>query len=228
MIGIICALQAEIALLEKEMTGTVREKRGGFEFITGILAGKETVMCVCGVGKVFAASCCSTMADLYHPDVIINTGVAGTLSRELSIMDIAIADRLCQHDMDTTPLGDEPGLISGINKVYFECSPDIVEGIRKAADEAGAKYRTGTIASGDQFVSTPEKKKYITETFGAIACEMEGAAIAQAAYIKGMDFAIIRAISDDADGNACEDYPAFVEKSAERSADILIRYISSL
>ena len=182
-------------------------------------ADREIVLAVCGIGKVFAAVCAEAMILRYAPACILNSGVAGTLTTKLSIGDIAIADRLVQHDMDTTPLGDPPGMISGLDTVYFEADPRIRRILVAAADETGAKSCRGTIASGDQFLSDPEKKAWIRHAFGAMACEMEGAAVAQAAYINKVPFGVLRAISDSADGKAQMEYPKFAAMAAALLCD---------
>ena len=125
MIGIICAMKLEADAIQKEMQITGIESISGMEFVRGRLCGQEIVLAVCGIGKVFAAVCAEAMILRYAPACILNSGVAGTLTTKLSIGDIAIADRLVQHDMDTTPLGDPPGMISGLDTVYFEADPRI-------------------------------------------------------------------------------------------------------
>lgn len=225
MIGIICAMQLEADKIQKEMQITGSERVSGMEFVRGSLCGQEIVLAVCGIGKVFAAVCAEAMILRYAPACILNSGVAGTLTDKLSIGDIAVADKLVQHDMDTTALGDPPGLISGINTVYFEADPRVCRMLEAAADAVGAKSYRGTIASGDQFMSDPEKKARIRDMFGAIACEMEGAAVAQAAYVNNIPFCVLRAISDSADGQAQMEYPKFAAMAAERSFAILREFL---
>ena len=161
----------------------------------------------------------------YAPTLIINSGVAGTLTDALSIGDIAIAKDLVQHDMDTSPLGDPVGLVSGINKIYFEADAKAVSAFENAVKALGANSVTGTIASGDQFMSDTEKKNAIRDRFNAIACEMEGAAIAHVAYVNAVPFAVLRAISDSASGDAQMEYPKFVAMAAERSHKIIDTFI---
>ena len=196
MIGIICAMKIEADAIRDTIENSETETVSGIEFVRGTLHGKEVVLAVCGIGKVFAAICAEAMILRYKPDLLINSGVAGTLTPDLSIGDIAVAVSLVQHDMDTSPLGDPVGMISGINKTYFETDRAAVDGLCAAAARIGAKTLCGTIASGDQFLADPAKKRQIAETFGAAACEMEGAAIAQVAYVNRTPFAVLRAISD--------------------------------
>jgi adenosylhomocysteine nucleosidase len=161
----------------------------------------------------------------YRPDVIVNTGVAGTLTGELSIGDIAVATKLCQHDMDTSAIGAPVGLVSGINKIYFEADEETSQKLLACVAQNGGKAVCGCIASGDQFVASSEKKQFIQNAFGAIACEMEGGAIAQVATVNGVPFAVLRAISDSADGEATMDYPTFARMAAARSVEVLRSYL---
>ena len=118
-IGIIGALSDETEALIAMLDGHDRETVSGIEFHTGTAYGKSLVIARCGVGKVFAAICAEAMILRYNPALIVNTGVGGALDKTLRPLDIVFADKLVQHDMDTSPLGDPKGLISGINMVYF-------------------------------------------------------------------------------------------------------------
>ena len=224
MLGIIAAMQKEMENIVSKMEDAAREKVSGIEFVRGKVNGCDVVCAVCGIGKVFAAMWTDAMIINYAPDLIINTGVGGTLTRCLGIGDVAVSSAVCQHDMDTTALGDEPGLISGINKVYFDADLDAAEKIETLAAEMGIKTYRGTIASGDRFVASVAEKERITSTFGAISCEMEGAAVGHVCYVNEVPFVIIRAISDDADGGACENYGEFAAASAARSASLVCAF----
>lgn len=231
-VGIICAMAKEVTLLEKTMTESSRETVSGVEYISGTMEGVRVVLAVCGVGKVFAAICAQTMILKYHPDVILNAGVAGSLTEGLHIGDIAIADKVVQHDMDTSPVGDPFGLISGINKVYLPATESVAallkECVEECAGEQGIHAMIGTIASGDQFVHTKEQRETIVKRFKPIACEMEGAAIGQVAYVNGIDYGILRAISDEGNEAAKLDYPVFVRKAAKTAAEITTGFLRKI
>ena len=222
MIGIIGAMRIEVetikSLMEIEETKTI----SGVEYAKGCLHGKEIVVAVCGIGKVAAAMCAQTMILTYSPDCIINTGVGGSLSSKLNICDIAIAESLVQHDMDTSPLGDPVGLISGINIVNIPADKTVVEKLSQCVEKLdGIKSVKGVIASGDQFIASAEKKKFITESFDAIVCEMEGASIAQVCYTNGVPFGVVRAVSDCADGSSHMDYGEFLPIAAANAAKLI-------
>lgn len=228
ILGIIAAMTIEAELIVASMNDPIKEKCGGIEYTLGKIGDTDVICAVCGVGKVFAAMCAQAMIVRYSPDCIVNTGVGGTLTRELSIGDVAISLAVVQHDMDTSPLGDPVGLISGINIIEIPASIELGEKICKIAERSGVKTLCGTIASGDRFVADTDVKKRIVDNFGAVVCEMEGAAVGQVCYVNGVPFVVVRAVSDDADGGACEDYPTFAKKSAEVSAKIIVELASSL
>ena len=221
-LGIIAAMKIEAELIEAAMTDIVRETCGSIEYCLGKIGTTDIVLAVCGIGKVFAAICAQTMIVKYAPDAVINTGVGGTLTKKLSVGDVAVSSAVVQHDMDTSALGDPVGLISGINIVEIPADAALAEKISAIVKSMGINTVTGTIATGDQFIGNQEIKNRIVDTFGAIACEMEGAAIGQVCYVNKVPFAVIRAISDDADGGACEDYPAFAKMAAKNSAKAVI------
>lgn len=225
MIGIIGAMDIEINPIADMLENRKEETVSGIKYISGLLHGKEVVTAICGIGKVFAAICAQTMILKYSPDVIINTGVGGTLSGKLHIGDIALAEHLVQHDMDTVDLGDTPGFIRDLGLTHIPCDEKAVSIMEKCLIKAGVNYIKGTIASGDQFISDRAKKNSIIDTFGAIACEMEGASIGQVCYVNKTPFSVVRAISDEADGEAGMDFPTFAKTSAENSVRIVTEFV---
>lgn len=225
--GIIAAMKIEAELIEAAMTDKTSEECGMIKFCTGRIGMNDVILAVCGIGKVFAAMCAQTMIVKYAPDAIINTGIGGTLTKELSIGDVAVSTALVQHDMDTSALGDPIGMISIIDQITLPAAPALTERMLGLLKARGINAHAGIIASGDQFIGSSEKKLWIAETFGAIACEMEGAAIAQVCYVNKVPFCVIRAISDDADSGACDDYPSFAAASAKTSSQIVIDLMSS-
>ena len=192
MIGIIAAMNVEMESLRSHIENPVTETVGGVAYVSGQLEGQEVVTAVCGVGKVFAALCAQAMILRYRPECIINTGVAGTLTDRLSVGDIAVSTGVVQHDMDTSPIGDPLGLISGINKVVLPADEALAKKLTACASALGIKTLPGSAA----------RKAFIVGQFDAIACEMEGAAVGQACYVNGVPFCVLRAISDSADGSS--------------------------
>lgn len=225
-IGIIGAMKIEVEKLCSMAENVKKEKVGGIEFNVGNLCGHQVIIAVCGVGKVFAAMCAQAMILNYSPDAIINTGVAGALASELRVGDVAVAENVVQHDMDTSPIGDPVGLISGINMVQIPADEKISSSLKKTAADLGMTCLSGTIASGDQFIADKTKKAYIKDTFSAIACEMEGAAIGQVCYVNGTPFGILRSISDNGDESAGMSYDKFIGVAVENSVKILTEFLN--
>ncbi len=224
MIGIIGAMTVEIEGIRAKMTEKSEKIISGVTYVSGRLGKNKVVTAVCGIGKVFAAICTQTMILEFKPDVIINTGVAGSLSPMLNVCDIAVASKVVQHDMDTSPLGDPKGLVSGINMIYFEADERASNLLAHIAADNGINTVLGVIASGDQFIASKEGKQGIVSEFGAIACEMEGAAIGHVCYVNGVPFAVLRAISDKADGVAEIDYPSFCKMAADNYIKVICAF----
>ena len=225
-IGIIGAMQMEIDDLHEAMEDTSEEIVSGVKFLSGRIGETEIVAAVCGIGKVFAAICAEAMILRYQPDQIINIGVGGSLTRDLGVLDVAVADNVMQHDMDTSPLGDPVGLLSGINRIFLPADRQIVDALCRIMAEKKINYRRGTIATGDQFIASQEQKERIRSRFEAIAAEMEGGSIGHVCYINQVPFAILRSISDSEGG--AMDYQTFAEKAAEQSIEIVKEYIAGL
>jgi adenosylhomocysteine nucleosidase len=222
-------MQVEVDLLLAKLENTRKEHISGYDYFSGVLCGQDVVIAKCGVGKVNAAVCCQTLILTYKPDLVINTGVAGGLSRKLNIGDIAVAKDLVQHDVDTTAVGDPIGFVSTVNRLDFPCAEWAVEGIIKAVKaQETLKGEIVRIATGDQFISQRPDKQRIIDLFQADVCEMEGGAIAQVCYINNTDCAVIRAISDSMDGEHHIEFAKFVTMAAENSSKVLMSFLENI
>lgn len=221
MIGIIGAMQLETDTICNCMQNKTTHTVAGTPFVSGTLWGREAVVATCGPGKVAAAITAQLMIVRYNPQYILNVGVAGTLCDRLHIGDLAIGLSGVQHDMDTSALGDPVGLVSKINVLHFTCDAALIKAARQAADQVGLPYVAGVIATGDQFVCDKAQKTLIQQRFDAVACEMEGAAIGQACYVNSTPYLIVRAISDEADGGAPQDFTEFAKASAQNTVTLL-------
>lgn len=228
-IGIIGAMDVEVEGLKAIMDTPVIEEISSVKYYIGKIKEIKCVVAEAGVGKVNAAVCTQTMILKYKPDVIINIGVAGSLSTELSTGDIAIANKVVEHDMDTSAVGDELGFITGINTVYMDCDKQISELLYNAATKIdGLNVKTGIIASGDQFIASQEQRDRIINNFNAIAAEMEGGSIGHVCTMAGVRFGVLRAISDGANGNSSMDFPAFAKMAAQNSINIILNLMEEL
>ena len=227
MIGIIGAMDIEVAALRARMENPTVETVSGMDFIRGRLEGRDVVLVRSGVGKGFAGICAQTLILKYGVEAIINSGVGGTLTEELHIGDVALSSACVQHDMDTTPVGDPYGLISGINMIELPADAAMTAAFDRVCTEAGDNHRIRVIATGDQFVHTQERRDWIRKQFGAVAVEMEAASIAQVCYVNHIPFVSIRVISDEASGNVKIDYLSFVKKAAATSSDITLRWLAA-
>ena len=226
MIGIIGAMGVETDALKAMVENEKKETVSGVEFVSGQIRGKDVVVAQCGIGKVFAALATEAMILRYGVKEILNVGVAGSLSPRLGLLDIAVSDAVVEHDMDTSPLGDPVGLISGINIVKIPADRSLAERIANTAAAMGKNCVVGTVASGDQFIADPARKQYIVDHFDAIACDMEGAAIGHVCYVNKIPFAVIRSISDNASEDAGSmEYPTLCTHAAKQSQALMERLI---
>ena len=230
MIGIIGAMEEEVKALADMMSNVETATAAGMVFKKGLLKGKEAVVVRSGIGKVNAAVCTQILADRYGVDCVINTGVAGSLKNEINIGDVVISSDALQHDMDATGFGYEPGVIPRMPVSVFEADRKLIDAAKEACAEAVPEIRVfeGRVVSGDQFVTDKVTKKRISDTFHAYCTEMEGAAIAQAAYLNKIPFLVIRAISDKADDSASMDYSEFEKKAIEHSVLLMENLVQRL
>ena len=222
-IGIIGAMEEEVAVLKQEMDIEETVDYASMQFCKGTLCGKNVVIVRSGIGKVNAAICAQILADKFNVDVLINTGIAGSLDAAIDIGDMVISTDLVEHDMDATIFGDPLGQVPRMDTFSFPAEKDLIEKAVAANEEANPDIKTftGRIVSGDQFVSSAEVKEKLVKNFRAKCTEMEGAAIAHAAYLNKVSCVIIRAISDKADNSATMDYPTFEKKAIEHSVRLV-------
>lgn len=224
MLGIIGAMDEEVEKIKEVMTDVTVQTIAGMDFYQGKLSGKEAVVVRSGIGKVNAGICSQILADRFAITAIVNTGIAGSLRNEINIGDIVLSTDAVQHDMDASGFGYKIGQIPRVDTFAFKA--DI--GLQALAMECNKRVNpdiqafTGRVVSGDQFISNKEKKQWLVENFDASCTEMEGAAIAQAAYLNHIPYLVIRAISDKADDSASMDYPAFEAQAIKHSVNLLL------
>lgn len=229
-IGIIGAMEVEVAILKEKMEDVRIIKKASMDFYEGILAGKKVVVVRSGIGKVNAGICAQILADVFSVEAIINTGIAGSLNKDINIGDIVLSTDVVQHDMDATGFGYRKGQIPQMPVFYFAADEKLRQLAAEVCREVNPDIQVfeGRIASGDQFVCDQGVKYGIVSEFAAYATEMEGAAIGQAAYLNEIPFLVIRAISDKADGSAQMDYSEFEKKAIEHSVKLTLNMLARL
>lgn len=224
MIGIICAMEEEldsiINLLEVKASLTVSGQ--GFAVHRAEFKGHDLVFILCGIGKVNAAIHTQYLIDSFNPNYIINVGVAGSLSIDLSFGDVVIANDLIQHDIDVSGFGIAKGQIPRMDVFSFSSDKKLLE-YSKEIKSFDYKIVHGRIATGDQFIDDKQKAEFIHSEFGALACEMEGAAIAHACYVNKVPFIVIRALSDMAgrSDTAIHSFEQLKHMTANRSSNVV-------
>ena len=228
-LGIIGAMDLEVETLLAVMENRKESQKLGTLFHEGSLKGLPVVVVQCGVGKVNAALCTQILCDYYGITHLVNTGVAGSLCNELDIGDLVISRDAMYHDVDVTFWGHAYGQVPGMEVLSFPADPTLMEYARTAGEQVHSGHvRIGRVASGDQFICDPAVKQKIIANTHALCAEMEGAAIAHAAYRNGVPFVIIRAMADKSDGSEEIDYPTFEREAAHHCAAVTCQLAQSL
>ncbi|MDF2686109.1 MAG: 5-methylthioadenosine/S-adenosylhomocysteine nucleosidase [Clostridia bacterium] len=224
--AIICAMKQEAEALTKLLKIENETIISGIKYYEGCYNNHKIIIAVCGEGKVHAAICAQTMAIVYKPDLMINLGVAGGIKPDIKTGDICIATNFIQYDYDLSAIGYKKGQISAIDVFKIPCDEETVLRLKNAAKNSikNECIYSGTIGTGDSFISSHDLAKSIYDNFDAIACEMEGGSIAQVCYVNKIKFAAVRAISDNANEEASVDFRVFLEKAVENSVKLMIEY----
>ncbi len=234
LLGIISAMDSEIALLLGEMETERVDTVGGVDYSVGTLHGRDVVVMRSGIGKVRAASAATVLLNRYPVSSVIFTGIAGAVGNETQILDEVIGTRLVQHDYGTLTndgfvwTNAVPGE-EAEGDGYYESDPGLVKLAAAAGSVLGPEHVfLGTVATGDQFVASEDYVLKLQRDFDAVACEMEGAAVAAVCTRFGIPFVVLRAMSDKADGNASQAEADFGTQAAENSSRIVLRMLDAM
>lgn len=228
MIGIIGAMEEEVTILKNKLTQLSEISVAHVKFYTGILKDREVVITQSGIGKVNAAISTTLLINKFKPDVIINTGSAGSLDESLNVGDVLISDDVKYHDADATAFGYEYGQIPQM-PVAFQSSKPLIEKVSQVVQQQQLTAKVGLIVSGDSFIGSVEQRQKIKKAFpNAMAVEMEATAIAQTCYQFNVPFVVVRAVSDLANGEAEMSFEAFLEKAAVSSSQTVEALVSQL
>jgi len=228
IIGIIGAMDEEVAILLEHMTAKQEITVANCLFVEGKLSGKEVVLLKSGIGKVNAAMATTILHERFAPNYVINTGSAGGYSDELNIGDIVISTSVVHHDVDATAFDYVYGQVPGMPAKY-EAHSDLIEKAVQATKKLDVQGVKGMIATGDSFMDKPDRVSSILEHFNdVIALEMEAAAIAQVCYQYDKPFVIMRALSDIAGKESSLSFESFLEKAANNSSELIMRMIENM
>lgn len=228
-IGIIGAMAQEIKILRTALTNETSWEQAGAHFYAGTIGKQEVIVVESGIGKVLASITTSLLIQKYQVDVVINTGSAGGIGQGLAVGDVVFSSKLAYHDVDVTGFGYDYGRLPAGMPLYYEADTQLLADFRQAAVQAGLAVKEGLIVTGDAFIDSSAKIAEILTHFpDALACEMEGAAIAQTARQFGVPFIIIRAMSDTADHQATQSFDEFIEEAGKCSAEMVLAYIASV
>ena len=230
MIGIIGAMEEEVANIKNLMSDIEIIEKANMSFVKGKIDGKELIVVRSGIGKVNAGICTQILADIFAVSVVINTGIAGAINNNINRGDIVVSTDAVQTDMDATAFGYELGQIPRMEVKAFPADEKLIELAVQKCKEVNPDINIfkGRISTMDKFVAGKEIKKEIEKKFNAFCTEMEGAAIAQAAYLNNIKFLIIRAISDKADGSAGVDYVEFEKEAIKHCTKLTLALINSI
>jgi len=245
-LAVLGAFDQEVALLDKMLTDVRSQRIEGIEFVSGRIGDQPVVIAWTGVGKVNAAMVTTLLIEHFKPAQVVFTGIAGAVDPNLEPGDIVIARQTAYHDMGSWwPEGIEPGgvknrLTGETNPVFFPADLNLLAAAERAgrqtqfdpiAHRNGSrlpKVVVGTIVTGDTFVSSKDKCVELAEKLDADAVEMEGAAVAQVCYQRGIGYVVIRSIADKAAEGAVVDKQKFYAMAAKNSATLVAAILKGL
>lgn len=232
IIGIIGAMDVEVALLKSMLNNTTTTNAGNCTYYSGTIEGVNVIIVQSGIGKVNAALCAQRLILQFGATHIINTGIAGAMGSGLCVQDVVVSSDALYHDFDLTEFGCKPCEIEGMACSDFPADDIMIDNAIAAFNESetthGHKIVKGRMASGDQFVASREQKNDIVSKCAPMCVDMEAAAIAHACYLCNIPYVVIRCMSDMADDSGVDTYSFNKQETAHMSADIVYRMIKKL
>ncbi|MCI1892304.1 5'-methylthioadenosine/adenosylhomocysteine nucleosidase [Schleiferilactobacillus perolens] len=227
-IGVLCAMEEEIRVLRGQLADRQQVTIGTSVFDEGTMHGQSVVLIESGIGKVQASINAALLLAHFKPDLIVNTGSAGGIGEGLQVGDVVISTGVAYHDVDLQPAGYLPGQLPDQPQI-FEADPTFVKQFAQAATTKGQAVHEGLIVTGDQFIASQSQIAQIKKNFPqALAAEMEGAAVGQAAHEFHTPFVIIRAMSDNGNEEAQVSFDEFIVDAGKRSAETFIRFVENM
>lgn len=235
-VAVIGAMTEEVERLRSGLRDAVTVLDGPFMVQRGTMAGVPVLLAKCGVGKVNAAALTQVLVSQGAKSCVF-TGVAGATDEELSVGDVVIGSSAVQHDVDVTALGYAAGQVPGSTATWqsdaelVALATAVARSVATRGNTDGApafRVKVGTVATGDQFISSPDRAAALRNVFGAACAEMEGAACAQVCAAWGVPFVIVRCISDNANHSANVDFRSFTRLAAERAELIVTGMLETL
>ncbi|STQ86665.1 5'-methylthioadenosine/adenosylhomocysteine nucleosidase [Helicobacter muridarum] len=226
-IGIIGAMKEEIAPLIGKYNNHKETTIGGNTYYNIKYNEHNIIIAYSKIGKVHSAISALVMILHFDCKIIIFSGVAGALTKDLRVGDLVVATKLCQHDVDISAFGHALGFIPE-GKLFYDGDSNLRKLANEIGKDMGIEIKEGIIASGDQFIANQNRKEFIISKFNAIAVEMEGASVACVCDNFGIPFCVFRSISDAADMDASISFDEFLDSSAKISADFVSRMIDKI
>lgn len=228
-IGVIGAMEEEVELLRNQLANTSVREIANSEFTTGTYKGQELILLKSGIGKVNAAMTTTILMQEFKPDLVLNIGSAGGFDEELEVGAVVISDEVRHHDVDATVFGYELGQVPQMPAAYT-ANKELIELAVQAVEEIGEhQHAVGLIATGDSFMSDPERVALVKQQFPEMkAAEMEAAAVAQVCFQYDTAFVVIRALSDIAGKESSVSFDEFLPVAAKHSTEIVLRVIEKM
>ena len=232
MLGLLGTMQKEIELFVSHADIGRTASYAGTDFYQGTLDGADIVIGRCGVGKVNAAATTQIMIDRFNVDSIILGGLAGSMVPYLQQGDLVLANHLAQYDVDLTVFDHCPGELRAMGRL-IETDPAMLKAMTEAYDVVYGERPdrpqmvVGTIISGDRLIADKKAIARLQREFGAVAAEMEGAAVAQVCQLNTVPFLVVRTISDDASADAQSQFVLSLEAAPICAFTLIRQFLSA-
>lgn len=221
MIGIIGAMEEEVEILKSSIENRETIQIAHVIFYKGNIEDKQVVLAQSGIGKVNAAITATLLINEFKPDLIINTGSAGSVDSELNIGDIIISNKVYYHDVNATAFGYKLGQVPSMPE-FYETDSKLIDLAKSSIEQLDLNGIVGEVATGDSFIGSIDQRKVIKSNFPtASVVEMEAGAITQTCYQYNVPIIVTRAVSDLADKESDVTFEEFLKVACVNSSKIV-------
>ena len=151
-IGMIVAVELQSVLKRYGAKLVKRKETAGYQVLEYETDQYRMVIVNCGPGEIAAASGTQFLISEYHVDIVMNFGVVGGLTEEMSKTKVCIVEKVVHYDFDTSAADHtEVGRYSQYPDIFLPTTKVLSDTARKIHPELVPVV----CASGDKFIADP-------------------------------------------------------------------------
>jgi len=212
-LAIFVATKAELRPLSRALRPTSRSPHESDSTSRVWLNGRELLLVRTGMGPKNAEAAARSLFEEGSFAAALALGVAAGLTPHLRTGDLIVGDRVISHRRN------------GTSRQSFPCDSSLLESALTIIRRSGDRHHLGSLLTVERIVVSAEEKRGLAAESGALAVDMESAAIASTAAARAVPFLAIRGILDPVQEDLKLAFDQFLDERGEPRPLPLIRYL---